>query len=97
MLTARTDAERVYIGLADPYFTLTDERNGYAETRRHLAGYPDADLLRAYREALRSSFDRFFGHNARKFGNLVVDELHARGLTQYSDIFGLVTVTRFRE
>ena len=86
----------VFIGRADGYFTLTDERNGYAETRRHLAGYSDEELLKEYAEANKHGFNALFGHNARRFGNLVVDELTARGITQIIDIFGPRPIHRFR-
>ena len=85
----------IYLGQADPYFTLADEARGYAETRRHLAGYSDADLLKTYAESVRDSFNQLFGHNARKFGNLVVDELHARGIYQAPNIFGPIKITWF--
>lgn len=87
--------ERVYIGAADPCFTLADERQGYAETRRHLAGYSDADLTREYHDSIKGSFNALFGHNARAFGNLVVDEMLSRGITHVPNIFGDIEVRRF--
>jgi hypothetical protein len=88
--------DRKYIGRADGHFTLTDERRGYSETRRHLAGYSDEDLQREYHEATKAGFNQLFGHNARAFGNLVVDELRTRGITQLPNIFGPIEVRPFR-
>lgn len=91
------DTKRIYIGQANAYFTLTDVNNGYAETRRHLAGYSDADLVREYHEANKAGFNSLFDHYAREFGNLVVDEMHARGITAIADIFGSMPVHAFRK
>lgn len=85
----------VYIGSAEPYFTLSDERNGYAETRRHLAGYSDSDLIREYHDSIKHGFNAMFGHHARRFGNLVVDEMLSRGLSHVPNIFGPIEVRHF--
>lgn len=87
---------QTYIGDAHSHFCLRDEQAGYPETRRHLQGYSQEQLLREYQDAVRDSFGKMFGHNARKFGNLVVDELTARGVTAYADIFGAVPIRPFR-
>ena len=92
-----TATGRVYIGRADAYFTTKDEQAGYPETRKRLAGYPDDMLQRDYLEAQRDSFGNLFGHNARRFGNLVVDEMLSRGLTEIPNIFGAIQVRRFEQ
>jgi hypothetical protein len=83
---------RAFIGLAEPYFTLRDEQAGYPETRKRLAGYDDQQLIDRYLESKRDGFNRLFGHHARKFGDLVTDELLARGITQIPNIFGPIDV-----
>ena len=87
--------ERQYIGKADGFVTCSDEQHGYTETRKRLKGYSDSELQREYLNAQRDGFNRMFGHNARKFGNLVVDELLAREITCIANMFGDIPVTRF--
>lgn len=86
---------REYLGSADPYFTRADEQNGYPETRLRLAGYPDDMLILRYRECLRDGMGAMFGHNARRFCALVVDELMTRGITEIPNIFGPIPVEKF--
>ena len=86
-----------YIGRADVHFTTADAQRGYSETRKHLAGYSDEDLMRGYLEAQRDSFGQLFGHNARKFGNLVIDELVIRNITSIPNLFGAISITPFLE
>lgn len=86
---------RVYLGDAHVYFTRKDEAAGYPETRKRLAGYEDKDLTREYLAAMRDGLGALFGHNARRFGNLVADELLARGVTELPNLFGPIQVRRF--
>ena len=90
-----TTTTRKYIGAANPYFTLTDEQAGYPETRRHLAGYADTDLVREYLDTTKASFNRMFGPVARRWGNLVIEEMLSRGITSIPNIFGAIEVRKF--
>ncbi len=85
---------REYLGRADPFFTWADMERGYPETRLHLAGYADEQLIKEYLEVTKDGFNRMFGHNARAFSNLIVDELLARGITEIPNIFGAISVRR---
>lgn len=91
-----SEQARVYLGDAHVYCTRKDEEAGYPETRKRLASYSDADLIREYHDATRDGLGEMFGHNARAFGNLVVDELLSRGITEVPNIFGPIPVDRFR-
>lgn len=56
------------------YFTLVDEQAGYPKTRtvlKAMAEHRPDQLEREYRDMLRGSFDRVFGHNARKMLALI--------------------------
>jgi hypothetical protein len=87
-------SDRTYIGLADPYFTTADELKGYPETRKRLAGYSDDQLTRDYLDRMRDCFHDMFGHNARRFQDLLGEELIARGIRQLPNIFGPIAVNR---
>ena len=81
---------------ADTYFCVADEQEGFPRTREALRSYTDTALTRAYLDANRDSFGALFGHNARKFGNLVVDELTARAIHEIPNIFGPIMVRSFQ-
>lgn len=83
------------ICLAHVRFTPADEQRAYSETRAELTASTDDELQRAYLEAQRDGLNHMFGHNARKFGNLVADELLSRGVTQIPNLFGPIEVQRW--
>jgi len=75
--------------------TIVDERAGYPETRAYLAKATDSELIREYHECVKDSFGMFAG-NAKRFGNLVVEELLRRGKTKIANIFGDIAIEPFR-
>lgn len=81
-----------YLGRYDPYMTLADAQRGYSETKKHLRGMDSDSLKREYLEMSRASFNRMFGHNARKAANLVAEELLARQCTEIDNMFGPIPV-----
>lgn len=59
------------------HFTTADQQAGYPKTRaviRAFAEHRTEDLRREKRELLKASFDRMFGHNARKLLALIEEE-----------------------
>lgn len=78
--------------VAGQFFTLADSENGYVKTRAALETYTEKELEREYHEYLKASFDRMFGHNAKKYFNLVTQELLRRGITELPNIFGSIAV-----
>lgn len=80
--------------IASQFFTFADEQNGYLQTRKALESYNEQELAREYHETLRDTFNQMFGHNARKYFNLVADELLRRGITELPNIFGPISVKR---
>lgn len=81
---------------ANSYFTLADEQAGYPRTRAALATYTDAELIAEYTQALRDGLGAMFGHNARRFGYLVTEELLTRGIIEIPNLFGPLLVRPFR-
>ena len=79
---------------AAQHYTLADERAGYPATRAALTRYTADELMRDYRDAGRDVFG-MFARNAAHYGNLVVDELFARGITETPNLFGPIPVRRF--
>lgn len=80
-------------GHASQYFTLADEERGFIDTRKALAAYTVAELAREYFECQRDCFGfNIFCNNARKYFNLIVDELRTRGITHLPNIFGPIEV-----
>lgn len=86
---------RTWLGAADGFFTFEDERAGYPRTRAALAGYDSDDLIKEYLQSSRDGLNAMFGHNARRYGNLVADELLRRGITQLPNLFGPLPVKRW--
>lgn len=83
------------IPMASASNTIADEMAGYPVTRSWLAKATTRDLQREYLEGIKAGFNAMFGHNARKFNNLVADELLSRGETEIPNIFGPIAVRRF--
>jgi len=55
-------------------FTLSDEQSGYFKTRRIIRAFRELrpeQLERERRELVKASFDRMFGHNARRLLALI--------------------------
>lgn len=69
-----------YKGDAGQFFTLSDEQAGYPKTREALASYDDSRLKDARHQSIKDSFDKVFGHNAKKFLKLIEDEMESRGI-----------------
>ena len=55
----------------------------------------DQALCAAYLQTNKDSFCTIFGHNARVYGNLVVDELTARNIKQIPNLFGQIEIRPF--
>ncbi len=58
-------------------FTLADEQNGYVKTLRLIRAFRELrpeQLERERRELVKASFNRMFGHNAKKLLALVEGE-----------------------
>lgn len=72
--------ERAYKGDAGQFFTLADEQAGYPKTKEALAGYDNERLRNEHNESVKDSFNKVFGHNAKKFLKLVEDEMNTRGI-----------------
>jgi hypothetical protein len=81
---------------AGQFFTLADERNGYTKTRAALHTYTDAELFTEYHQSVKDNFGQMFDWSARRFLNLVVDELFARGITHAPNIFGPIQIKRHK-
>ena len=60
------------------HFTLQDEREGYPRCKAVLAETSDEQLERDRSENLRASFNRMFGHNARRLLILIENEIERR-------------------
>lgn len=71
-------APRTYKGVAGQFFTPADEQTGYSKTREALAGYSDEQLAKERKEFAKASFNKIFGHNAKKYLTLLDDEIGAR-------------------
>jgi len=71
-------ARRPYLG-AFLDNCLTQEQAGYPKARAVLMGMGDIMLERERATMLRASFDRMFGHNARKMLVLIEEEISQRG------------------
>lgn len=82
-------------GMAHVAFTVADELAGFPNTKAELACVDTSALQREYLNAMRDGFNKMFGHNARKFGNLVVAELLSRGETAIPNIFGPIEIRPF--
>jgi len=67
----------------------------HARLTQSLANESTDDLLRNIQTQGGAFADRTFGGMARVWHNFVVDELHRRNVTEYSDIFGTVKLVRF--
>lgn len=76
-------------------FTTADQQQGYPETRAALAGESTERLVNEYRSTTRDCFGAMFGHNAKRFRDLVADELLKRGVTEIPNIFGPIPVCHF--
>lgn len=55
------------------------ELAGFPKARAKLVGWPDEQLERERREMLKASFDRMFGHNAKKMLVIIEEEIAVRG------------------
>ena len=60
------------------HFTLQDEREGYPRCKAVLAEMSDEQLEKERSENVRASFDRLFGHNAKRLLKLIEAEIAAR-------------------
>ena len=83
---------------AAQYFTSADEHQGYPKTRECLKQSSADELAKEYHSNLRDCFGgNLFCGNARRYFNLVVDELLRRGITQLPNIFGPITVKHWTD
>ena len=64
------------------HFTLQDEREGYPRCKAVLAETSDEQLERDRFENLKASFDRVFGHNAKRLLVLIEAEIERRKVNQ---------------
>lgn len=72
------------------YFTSDEGKLGYPKARAVLAEMDNSSLDRMRREYVKASFDRMFGHHAKKFLALIEDEIKSRIKTNPS--FGKIYV-----
>jgi uncharacterized protein YycO len=56
----------------------------------------DQALCATYLQTNKDSLCNIFGHNARIYGNQVVEELTSRGIKQIPNIFGAIQIKPFR-
>jgi hypothetical protein len=56
----------------------------------------DQALCATYLQTNKDSLCRIFGHNARIYGNQVVEELTSRGIKQIPNIFGAIQIKPFK-
>ena len=85
------------IPLAHCAFTWADAARDYSSTHAELQTATTEELQREYLQAMKDGFNPLFGHNARQFGNLVVDELTRRDELTVPNMFGAITVRPFRK
>lgn len=85
-----------YLGAYGIHLTPAESEQGYPMARIYLAGYSNTELAREYKDMLRASFGRLFGHNARAAFNLVVDELLIRGVKEIPNLFGPLEVSHWK-
>ncbi len=55
-------------------FTLADEHEGYPRTKAVLSEMSDEQIERDRAENVKASFDRLFGHNAKRLLQLIENE-----------------------
>lgn len=60
------------------HFTLQDEREGYPRCKAVLCEMSNEQLEREYRENIKASFDKLFGHNAKRLLALIKEERERR-------------------
>ena len=77
---------------ASAFYTTKDELAGYPETRKALGEESTERLLKEYGDGMRDCFNSMFGGNARRFHNLVAQELLNRGVTHVPNFFGDIAI-----
>ena len=60
------------------HFTLTDEREGYPRCKAVLAETSDEQLAKDRAEHVKASFDKLFGHAAKRLLRLIDAEIERR-------------------
>ena len=58
--------------------SYSQEQAGYPDAKAKLMGFSNADLERERREMLKGSFNKMFGHNAKKMLTIIEAEIAAR-------------------
>lgn len=76
-------------------FTFNDEKDGYKKTLEHLRNCDTKCLKTEYTKNMRGCFDKLFGHNARRFQNLIATVLIGRGETHIDNIFGPIEIKKW--
>jgi hypothetical protein len=84
----REGARGPWLGIAiDTSFN--QEQQGFPKARESLKGFGNEDLRREYSRMLRGSFDRLFGHNAKRVLKLIEEEMAARSAVRRADVIGV--------
>jgi hypothetical protein len=56
----------------------------------------DQQLFAEYHQSNKDSLGQIFGHNARTYGNQVINELTSRGITEIPHPFGPIMIRPFK-
>jgi hypothetical protein len=69
-----------------PYYYIGRTNVGYPTVREDLKKVDDDQLIAEYKNNMKSVFGQLFGHNAKKWQNMIADELLSRGITSVPNI-----------